>query len=725
MNRISRLGIVVDPAERGSQWKTVAAGIPASLVLILGMAMTACGWFPSLGIDWWQMALGMGGMTAALWALRLTGHGRAILTGLLILVIAVCCGAWEQMIGFLGFLGNDILDRLTQVTGKIYLDFAVSGGALDLWCVVPMAALWVILLQLGVHTGRIVFLLPVLLGVYGSVLLGLFPVDAGILLLGIGTVLLLMQGDAARTGIQSWRGAPTWLLVVLACLLAAAPMGVSLGGFASDTSWWKDLLHTALYDRDTNSMPEGDLQDLPGWNKSDAPALKITMTQPQKVYLRGAVYETYNGDSWTGRSARELAEYESLFYWLHQSGFFGQSQIGTASGLVTQEAFEEMTVENLSACAAHGYAPYALAGCGSLDGDVIGDSGFLEAASLSYYTGSISDWYALQAALASSQEEQGISQYLILEEVYEAYVTEADLQLTGESWDVLNRQLGGEELPETLPQILEFIRTWLNENLVYDEQVKTLNGESDFLQYTLERSGSGYSVHYATAAALMLRYFGVPARYVEGYFLSAEEAAGCQPGEEILLTENHAHAWVEYYLPGVGFVPFEVTPGYVDEEDLELGGTIREEQTDALKYAQVEQPEKLEEPRQDLISFSIDPVYLVYLALLLPLALAVVILAKRRRFQKALRAMDSAPNREAIAMRFGYAASLLKTRETLTLKGQRRAETLNREALFSSHEMTDAQRLEMDAYAQQVLEACKNTWTVPEKLRYRFWDCLY
>ncbi len=87
----------------------------------------------------------------------------------------------------------------------------------------------------------------------------------------------------------------------------------------------------------------------------------------------------------------------------------------------------------------------------------------------------------------------------------------------------------------------------------------------------LERSGSGYSVHYATAAALMLRYFGVPARYVEGYFLSAEEAGRYAAGERIVLTERNAHAWAEYYLDGVGWIPFETTPGYTDDEELNAG----------------------------------------------------------------------------------------------------------------------------------------------------------
>ena len=65
-----------------------------------------------------------------------------------------------------------------------------------------------------------------------------------------------------------------------------------------------------------------------------------------------------------------------------------------------------------------------------------------------------------------------------------------------------------------------------------------MNGSGDFLQYTLERSGHGYSVHYATAAVLMLRYMGVPARYVEGYYLSAEDAARYKAGETITLTEE-------------------------------------------------------------------------------------------------------------------------------------------------------------------------------------------
>lgn len=98
------------------------------------------------------------------------------------------------------------------------------------------------------------------------------------------------------------------------------------------------------------------------------------------------------------------------------------------------------------------------------------------------------------------------------------------------------------------------VRDTLDEQLEYREDTVTYNGRNDFLRYIFEQSKCGYSLHYATAATLMLRYFGVPARYVEGYYLPGDEAADYASGENIILSEAHAHAWTEYYLDGVGWI---------------------------------------------------------------------------------------------------------------------------------------------------------------------------
>ena len=723
------LRFVIRPVESGSKQNRVVSQLPVSIIMLPGLAMTLCTWFPSAMLSWWALALGMIGLSILLSLLELTERGTMLLFSALALVIGVCLVTQKQVIAGLGCLGNDLTEALTRITGRIYLEFAVSAEGSALWGLLPVAAILVILLQLSIQTGSMVFFLPVLLALYGALLAGLYPMDAGLALIGLGTVILMLRRSAVKTAGQSWYGVPSWIAVILVCGLTGAGISLMVGGDILQENRWEKAIHDFLYDQDSNSMPEGDLYNLSGWNKSETPALEVTMTKPQKVYLRGQIFEVYDGTSWETVDTQALAEYESLFYWLHQWDFYGQSQIGISSALTGQGTLEQMTVENLSACSSHGYYPYAVYGNTVLDQAQIGDAYFLENTLLSYYSGSLPQWYEIQHQLASGQYGEDISRFLEAEASYEAYVTTLDLQLTNESWSVLNRQVGQENGPQTLSQICQFIRSWLEENMVYDEQVKTLNGSTDFLQYTLERSGSGYSVHYATAATLMLRYFGVPARYVEGYYLSAEEAERYQSGQTILLTEEHAHAWAEYYLPGVGFVPFEVTPGYIDAEDLNLGGNqANNEQQytgDHLKYAQVEQPERLEEPQQDRFHFSMKLAYLLYLLLVLLILLLIFLLLRRKRLRAALLAIDNAPNREAIALRFGYAAALLNRCGGVEVEGFQRSAELNREALFSNHKMTEQQRHEMDDYARRVLKACKGKWTWLERLRYRLWDCLY
>ena len=60
----------------------------------------------------------------------------------------------------------------------------------------------------------------------------------------------------------------------------------------------------------------------------------------------------------------------------------------------------------------------------------------------------------------------------------------------------------------------------------------------------------------------MFRYYGIPARYVEGYIITKEEAQKAKTGQKFDLDTNHAHVWTEYYHDGIGWIPFEPTPSY-------------------------------------------------------------------------------------------------------------------------------------------------------------------
>lgn len=66
----------------------------------------------------------------------------------------------------------------------------------------------------------------------------------------------------------------------------------------------------------------------------------------------------------------------------------------------------------------------------------------------------------------------------------------------------------------------------------------------------------GYCEYFASAAAVLLRLQGVPARYVTGFSMDAAELAG----GHYVVRESDAHAWIEAWIPGRGWVEADPTP---------------------------------------------------------------------------------------------------------------------------------------------------------------------
>ena len=67
---------------------------------------------------------------------------------------------------------------------------------------------------------------------------------------------------------------------------------------------------------------------------------------------------------------------------------------------------------------------------------------------------------------------------------------------------------------------------------------------------------TGYCQHFAGAMALLLRFNGIPARVAVGFATGEKGDDG-----SFVVSTNNAHSWVEAYFPGVGWLPFDPTPG--------------------------------------------------------------------------------------------------------------------------------------------------------------------
>ncbi len=106
------------------------------------------------------------------------------------------------------------------------------------------------------------------------------------------------------------------------------------------------------------------------------------------------------------------------------------------------------------------------------------------------------------------------------------------------------------------------VAKWMQKNTIYSMNLPELPSDTDPIEYFLGESKKGYCKHYASASVMILRAMNVPARLATGYIVTKASFDETSDGYEALVKDSDAHAWVEIYLNGVGWVPYEVTKGF-------------------------------------------------------------------------------------------------------------------------------------------------------------------
>ena len=110
---------------------------------------------------------------------------------------------------------------------------------------------------------------------------------------------------------------------------------------------------------------------------------------------------------------------------------------------------------------------------------------------------------------------------------------------------------------QSTKEVLRTVSRFFQDNFQYSEWLPSSHRPGTNLTplaHFLLQERKGHCEYFATAAALLLREGGVPARYAVGY--SVQEKSG----RKFIVRERHAHAWCLAWVDGA-WRDFDVTPG--------------------------------------------------------------------------------------------------------------------------------------------------------------------
>ena len=139
------------------------------------------------------------------------------------------------------------------------------------------------------------------------------------------------------------------------------------------------------------------------------------------------------------------------------------------------------------------------------------------------------------------------------ERIYEYYLPET--KLSEKLTPYVEKWLEGAETDYDKLCRFEDVLSQCSYTLTPGKLPESVQTPEDFLDYLLLDSQQGYCSHFATAFVLLARSQGIPARYVQGFYVPKGGA------QTVTVKSSMAHSWPEVYLDGIGWIPFEPTPG--------------------------------------------------------------------------------------------------------------------------------------------------------------------
>ncbi|MGH8889012.1 MAG: transglutaminase TgpA family protein [Acidothermaceae bacterium] len=389
----------------------------------------------------------------------------------------------------------------------------------------------------AVFSGDITLLLPIIVGV-GAIAVVVTLLHRGWLLESADGY----SAGSASTVVRSCLGPVAVAVGVAVAVFLAMPNSSALHGRHNPSSVGSGAFSHGE-ERARDGLSSGAIDLRARGPLSNAPALSTPAAAPQ--YWQGAIYDDFDGTQW--RAAR--ADYSGLWPMAPQQVRNGlPAQVPPAVADTGAGRTDDVTIlasDPLDLVFSPG-TPTAYWG----DGRVVSDA---DAAPHLIYPGtSAADTgsYAVSSTRPVASDADLRS------------ATEADPQ--DPRWTTVSasiaprvRQLAAQLTKSDADRFdkVESVEDYLRTNEKYDLNSPEPARGDDAVDDFVFVSHRGFCEQFATAAIEMLRSVGVPARMVTGYAFGDTKS---HPGQRIFLGTD-AHAWVQVYYPGIGWVDSDPT----------------------------------------------------------------------------------------------------------------------------------------------------------------------
>ena len=752
-----RLRQAMNPRKKDASWliQMIVAILASSVLALTVTGLTGNTWIVMLVVSAW--------LCVVYGILLKTKHENWFYLGTLVLVLLLTLVFRKQVLEGFRIFWNTASDAMVSGTGrvlpewKLQLDKEKGGLCLSLFAACCACAISLICCGL---TSAAPAVLAVTLPV--ALIFGMTAFDADVSFVWLLPVLAVAVQILVYSG---WRKRGTvepvvmsWIVSgIVACLLITAAI---LPGMQNWTEQIQadvhQTIHEKKYETKYTTLPEGDFSDYQKKEQKAQQALAVTMENPQQLYLRGFTGAVFTGDTWEALDTQALVKNKELLYWLNLNAFDQNAQFDAAAAYAGLQQ-STVTVQNIGACSYYRYVPFSIGKGAWADAENLNTDGVHGDGERSYVysvtAGTSGEIMEVLTHLQTS-EDPAVLQYRKAESGYRQFINHYYLQVPTDVKELLQEQWDG--VSEMYGSANNLTQQQAQEcTLIFLSRCFPEEGPPEDMELPLEMA-EGTTFQYATVAAMTLRYFGIPARYAEGYVISQEMAEKFDSGETMTVDSSCAKAWVEVYQDGIGWIPMDLTPGIgeiledPESNDPNKNDSSNKDTTEKKDEEEEEEPQEEDQPEPLGGSMVMVILKTILWGLLIALAVLLVVFLilwirrkillgrKEKKFQSqnisdaaAWIYADAAALLEKLGFDRGNGsmrdlAKPLEDKYGTEFAAQFHAATdLNDYAMFSSHPMEEEHRKAVWRFHSHVLRKLKSELKWYKRIWLKWVRCLY